>query len=169
MTGLIELKLNELNQLFNSMDPSPFRERDLDDHAEEFIVSWASEHPRQHELKLVVHLSEKPTEPPCPGLVVSEAVTHYFDYRATMTLHELKRLFREGRAALIVGLLFLGVCRSVQAPSRRLPDGAPSPARGSSSSAGSRCGNLSTSPFTAGGRWSRGVVSTDDSPPCRSR
>lgn len=111
MTGLIELKLNGLNQLFNSMDPSPFRERDLDDNAEEFIVSWASEHPRQHDLKLVVHLAEKPTEPPCPELAVSEAVAHYFDYRATMTLHELKRLFREGRAALIVGLLFLGICQ----------------------------------------------------------
>jgi hypothetical protein len=40
MTGLIELKLSGLNQLFNSMDPSPFHERDLDHDAEEFIVSW---------------------------------------------------------------------------------------------------------------------------------
>ena len=39
MTGLIEVKLTELNQLFNSMDPSPFHERDLDHDAEEFIVS----------------------------------------------------------------------------------------------------------------------------------
>lgn len=44
MTGLIELKLNDLNQLFNSMDPSPFHERDLDHNAEEFIVSRAMEH-----------------------------------------------------------------------------------------------------------------------------
>jgi hypothetical protein len=42
MTGLIELKLSGLNQLFNSMDPSPFHERDLDHDAEEFIVSWAA-------------------------------------------------------------------------------------------------------------------------------
>ena len=54
MTGLIELKLTELNQLFNSMDPSPFHQRDLDHDAEEFIVSWASEHSRQQDLKLVV-------------------------------------------------------------------------------------------------------------------
>ncbi len=60
MTGLIELKLTELNQLFNSMDPSPFHERDLDHDAEEFIVSWAAEHPRQHDLKLVVHLASPP-------------------------------------------------------------------------------------------------------------
>lgn len=111
MTGLIELKLSELNQLFNSMDPSPFHERDLDHDAEEFIVSWASEHPRQHELKLVVHLTKEPVGLDRPGLVVSEAIAHYFDYRATMTGHELKRLLREGRAALIVGLVFLGLCQ----------------------------------------------------------
>jgi hypothetical protein len=60
MTGLIELKLSNLNQLFNSMDPSPFHERDLDANAEEFIVSWAMEHPRQDELGLVIHLSGDP-------------------------------------------------------------------------------------------------------------
>jgi hypothetical protein len=39
----ISLKLRDMNQLFNSMDPSPFIEKDLDDDAEEFIVSWAQE------------------------------------------------------------------------------------------------------------------------------
>ncbi len=112
MTGLIELKLTELNQLFNSMDPSPFHERDLDHNAEEFIVSWAAEHPRQHDLKLLVHLATAPAGIADPATVVAEAIAHYFDYRATMTLHELKRLLREGRAALGVGLLFLAACHS---------------------------------------------------------
>lgn len=111
MTGLIELKLSELNQLFNSMDPSPFHDRDLDRDAEEFIVSWAAEHPRQHDLKLVVHLAKAPEDVARPALVVSDAISHYFDYRATMTRHELKRLLREGRAALLVGLVFLGLCQ----------------------------------------------------------
>ena len=35
----IQLRLRELAQLFNSMDPSPFLDRDLDADAEEFIVS----------------------------------------------------------------------------------------------------------------------------------
>lgn len=39
----IKLRLWEMNQLFDSMDPSPFIERNLDDDAEEFIVSWAQE------------------------------------------------------------------------------------------------------------------------------
>ena len=41
----IKLKLRDMSQLFNSMDPSPFIEKDLDDDAEEFIVSWARNSP----------------------------------------------------------------------------------------------------------------------------
>ena len=29
-SGTIQVRVGELRQLFNSMDPSPFRERDLD-------------------------------------------------------------------------------------------------------------------------------------------
>ena len=36
---VIEVQVSELRRLFNSMDPSPFRNRDLDPSAEEFIVS----------------------------------------------------------------------------------------------------------------------------------
>ena len=35
----IEISLKSIDQLFNSMDPSPFHEKDLDRDAEEFIMS----------------------------------------------------------------------------------------------------------------------------------
>jgi hypothetical protein len=34
----IEISLNRLSQLFNSFDPSPFHERDLDQDAEDYII-----------------------------------------------------------------------------------------------------------------------------------
>ena len=111
MTGLIEVKLTELNQLFNSMDPSPFHERDLDRNAEEFIVSWAQEHPQQNDLKLVVHLARRPASIDDAQKLASDSVANYFEYRANMTLREFKRLMREGRASLTVGLSFLAACQ----------------------------------------------------------
>ena len=111
MTGLIEVKLTELNQLFNSMDPSPFHERDLDHDAEAFIVSWALEHPKQHELKLVVHLARRPEGIADPQRLTQESIEHYFEYRAQMILRDLKRLMREGRISLLIGLLFLIACQ----------------------------------------------------------
>jgi hypothetical protein len=53
-THRIEIYLNDLSQLFNSMDPSPFHEKDLDDDAEEFIVSWAQEYPVRDPIILVI-------------------------------------------------------------------------------------------------------------------
>ena len=38
--GTIEIRLARVSQLFNMLDPFPFRERDLDRNAEAFIVDW---------------------------------------------------------------------------------------------------------------------------------
>jgi hypothetical protein len=57
----IEINLSRPPQLFNSLDPSPFHERDLDQNAEEYIVGSAEEIPRQQPLRFVIHLAVRPT------------------------------------------------------------------------------------------------------------
>jgi len=104
----IEVRLRELSQLFNSMDPSPFVDRDLDAAAEEFIVSWARELPPGEELELAVHLSSSGEAAKVAG--TEEAVRHYFAVRAEMKGRELKQLLRRGRLSLVIGVLFLAVC-----------------------------------------------------------
>jgi hypothetical protein len=108
-SGLIEVRVREVAQLFNSMDPSPFHERDLDADAEEFIVSWAMEHLRASGLKLVVHLAKAPAEGD-PTAMIRQSVRHYFAYRARLNWLEFKQLMRQGRTSLIVGFTFLAVC-----------------------------------------------------------
>jgi hypothetical protein len=105
----IEVSLREMNQLFNTMDPSPFREKDLDDDAEEFILGWAREFPVDEPLKLIVHLKETPPDQD-PQAVIQEAVHHYFRDRARLNRLELRRLMKEGRQSLVIGLVFLAVC-----------------------------------------------------------
>ncbi|WP_275170315.1 hypothetical protein [Bradyrhizobium sp. CSS354] len=39
----IELRVEDIAQLFHTLGPFPFRERDLDREAEEYIVGWARE------------------------------------------------------------------------------------------------------------------------------
>ena len=111
-SGLIEVRVREVAQLFNSMDPSPFHERDLDADAEEFIISWALEHPGAPRLKLVVHLARAPAEGDV-ARILREAVHHYFAYRARLNRLEFKQLMRQGRTALIVGTGFLAACFGV--------------------------------------------------------
>jgi hypothetical protein len=105
----IQIKLRDINQLFNTMDPSPFHEKDLDVDAEEFIVSWAREFPLHQPLILTIHLSEMVANPQ-PDSAIEEAVHHYFSYRADMIRLEFRRLMRDGRLSLLIGLVFLSAC-----------------------------------------------------------
>lgn len=105
----IELNLREVGQLFNTMDPAPFPEKDLDSDAEEFIVSWVREYPLDEPVTLVVHLNEFPANEN-PQTVVEQGVHHYFAYRARLNRMEFRQLLKEGQKSLIIGVLFLAVC-----------------------------------------------------------
>jgi hypothetical protein len=111
MSGVhhIELSLRDIDQLFNTMDPSPFHEKDLDHDAEEFILSWAQEFHRHEPVDLIVHLEKFPDGHDA-GRLVEQAIHHYFDYRARMNHLEFKHLMKQGRMSLFVGLSFLGLC-----------------------------------------------------------
>ncbi len=108
---VIELKLRDLGQLFNTMDPSPFHEKDLDADAEEFMVSWMRELPLEEDVVLVVHLSQFPARDD-PQAVIEGAIRHYFGYRARLNQLEFRRLMKDGRTSLLIGLCFLAVCLS---------------------------------------------------------
>ncbi|MCI0448039.1 hypothetical protein L0152_33080 [bacterium] len=105
----IELRLHDINQLFNSMDPSPFREKELDAQAEEFIVSWAMELPRQEPPSLTIHL-EKPPGDDRDARAVNDAVRNYFSYRAEQAAWQNRQLLRQGWKNLTIGLAFLATC-----------------------------------------------------------
>ena len=105
----IELNLHDVEQLFNTMDPSPFHEKDLDDDAAEFILSWAEEFHRPEPVDLIVHLEKMPDGHNAQRLV-EEAVHNYFAYRARLNKLEFKRLMKQGRLSLLVGLSFLFAC-----------------------------------------------------------
>jgi len=107
--NLIEVRLRELRQLFNSMDPTPFHHQDLDPEAEEFIVSWALEHPTEGEIGLIIHLEQCPSESDAEARV-AEAIHNYFSYRAELVTRELRQLMQRGRVSLLIGLAFLAAC-----------------------------------------------------------
>ena len=104
--GLIAIRLESIAQLFHSLDPQPFREKDLDKDAEEYIVSWARELPADLPFKLVVYLPEDQLALP-EAREIGTAVKQYFAYRAQVIGLELKELFRVGWRSLAIGLTVL--------------------------------------------------------------
>jgi len=109
---LIEVHVAELNQLFNAIDPAPFRQRDLDPVAEEFIVDWAREIPTDASLALVVHL-DRPAGLPEEPAILRDAIREFFRQRAQVSRRRLQQLFKRGRTSLAIGLAFLALCLTI--------------------------------------------------------
>ena len=104
---VIEVRVAELRQLFNAIDPSPFRDRDLDPRAEEFVVEWARDLPRDAPLALLVHL-ERSAGQADEAPLLGESIHQYFKERAKDVRRRLRELFRRGRISLVIALVFLG-------------------------------------------------------------
>jgi hypothetical protein len=102
----IEVYVGDLRQLFNAIDPSPFREKDLDPKAEDFIVGWAREAPPDAQLALLVHV-DRVGEVPASATFLKDAVHEFFAHRADATRQRLRHLLRLGRTSLAIGLVFL--------------------------------------------------------------
>lgn len=105
----IAVNLRNVGQLFNTMDPSPFHEKDLDGDAEEFIESRARELPAGEPIALVVHLADC-SDGPATQVMIEAAVRHHFAERGRLNQLEFRRLMQEGRRCLVIGLAFLGSC-----------------------------------------------------------
>lgn len=105
---LIELSVGRLRQLFNSLDPAPFLEKDLDDDAADYVASAAREIGRRP-FRLVIHLPAfEATGAEAEG--VGDAVRNFFAYRLWSERGVLRHTLRLGWASLAIGLAFLVAC-----------------------------------------------------------
>ena len=117
----IELRVENISQLFDTLDPFPFPERDLDSDAEEFIVGWARELPHDDPIKLIIHVAAPASEK--ESRLIPDSLNRYFEYRAGIISRDLNELFRIGRIALLIGLSVLALClAAAQFTARRIGD-----------------------------------------------
>ncbi len=102
----IEIRVKTAQQLFDNRDPAPFRERDLDEDAVDYLVGAAEDIAPSVELKLVVWISEGPAQP-LESTTIVEAVRAHFTYELDRLRRRTREHLRQGQLALAVGLLAL--------------------------------------------------------------
>lgn len=105
---LIEIQLSSVIQLFNSYDPAPFHEKELDSAAEHYIVDTVRDFSKKTQFRIIVYLP--------PDLAVSEraqhipdAIRNHFAYKVLVQDRKFRERFRHGRWALLIGLTFLAI------------------------------------------------------------
>lgn len=96
----IELRLQHLEQLFNTLDPAPFHEKALDRRVESYLLDSAGEHGPREPLVLVLH---------GPGALqahvadIAAAIHAHFALVHQQAERRHKRRRRVGRLAMLAG------------------------------------------------------------------
>ncbi len=101
---IIDIKIDSLEQLFDKRDPNPFRIKDLDEDAEEYILSSLQEIgiKKLGKIRIISSL-----EDPKKNDEANRAVKDFFLYREEITRRKLRSILLLGVKTLILGLLFL--------------------------------------------------------------
>lgn len=102
----IHVRIQDLNKLFDLMDPSPLHEQDLHPSVAEHIVESAKEFSAWSPLALVLHVDQAAPEGRSDR-VLSDAIRGYFARRSIQAQRKLRLHLRRGVISLIIGLVFL--------------------------------------------------------------
>ena len=73
----IQVHVDVIDQLFNSIDPAPFHVRELDADAHAYIVHSAKALPRDARMELVLHIDSLPSDESKLGTVSQAIQTHF--------------------------------------------------------------------------------------------
>lgn len=104
----VELRLDRISRLYNSLDPAPFREKELEAAADAYIVGSAEDAgPRPIRLVVILPPSELAKE---EAGHVGASIRHHFELRRDSERRSLRNMWWRGRVSLVVGLMFLAVC-----------------------------------------------------------
>jgi hypothetical protein len=107
-TEWLDLHIASQRQLFNSMDPAPFRERDLDPDVSTYVREWAEELSLTAPLGVRVTVTDEPATG-TEAASLRSALHENFARSAAEHRRNLKKLFRDGRISLVIGVAFLGL------------------------------------------------------------
>ena len=118
----IDIRLKTSRQLFDGRDPAPFRERDLDENAVEYIVGAAQEIPTKQPLRIVFMILEEP-ETRLRTDDIIEAVRSHFTYQREQLERGLRQHVRRGQFIFLVGLIVLAIFLTLAELTSALPAG----------------------------------------------
>ncbi len=110
---LIELRLNEVAQLYNMLDPAPFHEKELDAEADRYLFSAAREIGADKNFKFVIELPPAAIDASTERSIEA-AIRNHFTYRLQTRRRDLRHELQRGRTSLVIGLVFLVACMALR-------------------------------------------------------
>ncbi|MDD3175860.1 MAG: hypothetical protein PHU51_05265 [Candidatus Nanoarchaeia archaeon] len=113
VTKYINIRIKRQDQLFNSFDPSPFIEKDLDNDAIEYLVSYFEEYGLNEKIEILIHLP-KSQKRRTSEKIIKKGIHNYFEYKKDIESHKIKKKLESSRVSFIIGLMILISCMGLK-------------------------------------------------------
>lgn len=102
----VDVRLKTTRHLFDGRDPAPFRDRDLDDDAIEYIEESVAELPSRAPMKLAFWVAEEP-EPKLDPEVIRAAVSAHYTHQQERLSRRIVDYFKRAQLFLVLGFTAL--------------------------------------------------------------
>ena len=106
-TVAVELRLDRISRLYNSLDPAPFHEKELEAAADDYIVGSAED--AGGPIRLVVMLPDEELARP-EAQQVPASIRHHFELRRQASGGCCVACGGAAASALLIGVAFLAAC-----------------------------------------------------------
>lgn len=102
---VIDIRIQRITQLYDSLDPSPLHEKTLSRAVENYIVDCAGEYGLDEALRLLVHIPASIRE---YEVEITRAIHAHFQAQHAQCRRRYRRRMRQGVRFLFAGLAVLG-------------------------------------------------------------
>lgn len=106
--SIIDIQVKTTRSLFDTRDPAPFRERDIDDEAMAYILGAVDELPRKAPISLVVWLVEPGGDDLSEG-EFADALRAQFAWERDRLQHRIREHLRRAQFVTLLGLAILAL------------------------------------------------------------
>jgi len=105
----IDIRLRSARQLFDQRDPAPFRERNLDENAVEYLIGAVDDLPKGRPVK-VIFWTPAQLEVELPASELCSAVRAHFSYEREKLHRSIRLVLLRGQQIFWLGLAVLTAC-----------------------------------------------------------
>ncbi len=105
---LIEVSLDDYGDVYDNWDPSPFKQRDIEDEFHDFIFNSSEDIPLSYQLSIVLNLPLGKKDIKKEQAVIS-AYRNYYAYALARLEKNMSKLNRKIVVSLLLAVLFLTV------------------------------------------------------------
>lgn len=115
---VIEIRVNEVQQLFDSRDPAPFRERDLDENFIQYLEAYVDELLVRRPLKIQIYIAKE--NDAVSAQVIRDAIHEYFKYQIQIRRGQFAKVLRTAQLFLLIGACILIICLGLAQFTKRI-------------------------------------------------